>query len=74
TQSVPLDHELKQIQVLRLINAYRLQGHLHAQIDPLGMREMLDENASELSLEEHGLGVNDMATEFNTETFVGPKH
>lgn len=68
-----MDHELKQIQVLRLINAYRLQGHLHAQIDPLGMREMLDENASELSLEEHGLGTNDMAVEFDTETFVGPK-
>lgn len=71
--SADMGHELKQIQVLRLINAYRLQGHLHAQIDPLGMREMLDENASELSLEEHGLGVNDMATEFDTETFVGPK-
>jgi 2-oxoglutarate dehydrogenase E1 component len=72
-QNADMGHELKQIQVLRLINAYRLQGHLHAQIDPLGMREMLDENASELSLEEHGLGVNDMATEFDTETFVGPK-
>ncbi len=73
SQNVTLDHELKQIQVLRLINAYRLQGHLHAQIDPLGMREMLDENASELSLEEHGLSTKDMATEFDTETFVGPK-
>ncbi len=72
-QSVTLEHELKQIQVLRLINAYRLQGHLHAQIDPLGMREMLDENASELSLEEHGLDTNDMSVEFDTETFVGPK-
>ncbi|MGE3319149.1 MAG: 2-oxoglutarate dehydrogenase E1 component [Candidatus Berkiella sp.] len=72
-KSVSIEHELKQIQVTRLINAYRLQGHLHAQIDPLGMREMLDENASELSLEEHGLDVSDMGTEFDTETFVGPK-
>lgn len=67
------DHELKQIQVLRLINAYRLQGHLHAQIDPLRMREILDENASELSLEEYGLTMQDMQTIFNVETFVGPK-
>ena len=73
TKNVPVDHELKQIQVLRLINAYRLQGHLHAQIDPLGMREILDQNASELSLEQHGLSVNDMGTVFNVETFVGPK-
>ncbi|MBI2791325.1 MAG: 2-oxoglutarate dehydrogenase E1 component [Gammaproteobacteria bacterium] len=67
------EHEIKQMQVLRLINAYRLQGHLHAQIDPLRMREILDENASELSLEEYGLSVQDMATEFDVETFVGPK-
>lgn len=67
------EHELKQIQVLRLINAYRAQGHLHAQIDPLGMRELLDENASELSLEDYGLSVQDLGTEFNVETFVGPK-
>ncbi|MBS0286017.1 MAG: 2-oxoglutarate dehydrogenase E1 component [Proteobacteria bacterium] len=71
--SVSVEHEIKQIQVLRLINAYRLQGHLHAQIDPLGMREILDKNAQELSLEEHGLTMQDMATTFNVETFVGPK-
>ncbi len=70
---VPVEHELKQIQVLRLINAYRAQGHLHAQIDPLGMRELLDENASELSLEDYGLSVNDLGTVFDVETFVGPK-
>ena len=67
------EHEIKQIQVLRLINAYRLQGHLHAQIDPLGMREILDENAQELSLEDHGLSIQDMPTTFDVETFVGPK-
>lgn len=66
-------HEIKQMQVLRLINAYRLQGHLHAQIDPLRMREILDENASELSLEEYGLSIDDMTTVFDVETFVGPK-
>lgn len=71
--TVSVDHEFKQIQVLRLINAYRLQGHLHAQIDPLGMREMIDANAQELSLEAHGLSIRDMATKFDTETFVGPQ-
>ncbi len=67
-----VDHEIKQIQVLKLINAYRLQGHLHAQIDPLGMREILDANAQELSLEEHGLSIQDMPTTFSVD-FVGPK-
>jgi 2-oxoglutarate dehydrogenase E1 component len=72
-ESVSLEHERKQIQVLRMINAYRLQGHLHAQIDPLGMRELADENLTELTLEDHGLTVNDMGTIFDVETFVGPK-
>jgi 2-oxoglutarate dehydrogenase E1 component len=71
--SVSLEHERKQIQVTRLINAYRLQGHLHAQIDPLGMRECEDVNASELTLEDHGLAVTDMGTTFDAETFVGPR-
>ncbi|MFO1257198.1 MAG: 2-oxoglutarate dehydrogenase E1 component [Gammaproteobacteria bacterium] len=71
--TVSLEHERKQIQVTRLINAYRLQGHLHAQIDPLGMRECEDVNATELTLEDHGLTVSDMATVFDVETFVGPK-
>ncbi|MFI4936985.1 MAG: 2-oxoglutarate dehydrogenase E1 component [Candidatus Berkiellales bacterium] len=71
TLGVP-EHEIKQMQVMRLINAYRLQGHLHAQIDPLGMRELLDENASELSLEDYGLSTQDMSSVFNVDTFVGP--
>lgn len=71
--SVSVDHERKQIQVLRLINAYRLQGHLHAQIDPLSMREVHPECTTELTLEDHGLSVEDMGTSFDTETFVGPK-
>jgi 2-oxoglutarate dehydrogenase E1 component len=66
-------HEKKQIQVLRLINAYRLQGHLHAQINPLGLRQLDDAYAAELSLEDHGLNNSDMGTAFDVETFVGPK-
>lgn len=72
--SVSLEHERKQMQVLRLINAYRLQGHLHAQIDPLSMREIPKECSTELSLEDHGLTVADMGTVFDVETFVGPRH
>lgn len=71
--SVSLDHERKQMQVIRLINAYRLQGHLHAQIDPLSLREVPHECSTELSLEDHGLSIQDMGTVFDTETFVGPR-
>lgn len=67
------EHEYKQIQVLRLINAYRLHGHLRAQIDPLQMREVTDANVKELSLEDYGLTTQDLAIVFDTETFVGPK-
>jgi 2-oxoglutarate dehydrogenase E1 component len=68
------EHERKQIQVLRLINAYRLQGHLHAQIDPLAIRAVADENETELTLEDHGLSKDDLKTIFDCETFVGPKN
>lgn len=64
-------HAFKQMQVMRLVAAYRLQGHLHAQIDPLGMRERLDENDSELTLEEYGLSTQDMQTVFNIHQAMG---
>lgn len=67
------EHEYKQIQVLRLINAYRLHGHLRAQIDPLQMREVKDINIKELSLEDYGLTPEDLSIVFDTETFVGPQ-
>lgn len=69
--SVTLDHELKQIQVTSLINAYRLHGHLHAQIDPLEMRSCQNKEVAELTLEDHGLSVSDLTTVFDVETFVG---
>ena len=71
--NVTLDHELKQIQVTSLINAYRLHGHLRAQINPLAMRECQDKLISELTLEDHGLSVSDLGTVFDVETFVGPQ-
>ena len=67
------EHERQQIQVTRLINAYRLQGHLHAQIDPLDIRQVAFENQTELTLADHGLGNSDINTLFDAETFVGPK-
>lgn len=73
TSSVSLDHELKQIQVLRLIQAYRLQGYLHAQINPLGYTVLPRVCKTELSLEDHGLSVDDLGTVFDAETFLGPK-
>lgn len=71
--TVSLDHERKQMQVLRLINAYRLQGHLHAQVNPLGYVPLNNVSETELSLEDHGLTVQDLGTLFDVETFVGPK-
>ena len=73
SKEVSAEHEYKQIQVLRLINAYRLHGHLKAQIDPLNMREVKDINIKELSLEDYGLTSSDLSTTFDTETFVGPQ-
>lgn len=72
--SVSAEHERNQIRVTHLINAYRLQGHLHAQIDPLGMRYIPKECMTELTLEDHGLEVRDMGTIYDTEIFAGPKN
>lgn len=62
--SVDLEHERKQVKVLQLINAYRVQGHFHARTNPL------DENAprfvKELTLEYHSLTEQDLDTAFNT--------
>lgn len=71
--NVSLEHELKQIQVLRLIQAYRLQGYLHAQVNPLGYTALPHVSKTELSLEDHKLSVKDLATVFDAETFLGPK-
>ncbi|MEB4591876.1 2-oxoglutarate dehydrogenase E1 component [Candidatus Thiothrix sp. Deng01] len=62
--SVDLEHERKQVKVLQLINAYRVQGHFHARTNPL------DENAprfvKELTLEYHSLTEQDLDVAFNT--------
>ncbi|HEY7573938.1 MAG TPA: multifunctional oxoglutarate decarboxylase/oxoglutarate dehydrogenase thiamine pyrophosphate-binding subunit/dihydrolipoyllysine-residue succinyltransferase subunit, partial [Thermoanaerobaculia bacterium] len=54
----------KQAQVLGLINAYRVRGHLIADIDPLRFRPVVDH--PELDLETYGLTIWDLDREFWT--------
>jgi multifunctional 2-oxoglutarate metabolism enzyme len=54
----------KQARVLELINAYRVRGHLLADIDPLRTRRI--ENHPELELETYGLTIWDLDREFWT--------
>ncbi len=59
------DHEQveKQANVLQLINAYRVRGHMLADIDPLNM---IEHHSSELDIENFGLTVWDLDREFIT--------
>jgi 2-oxoglutarate dehydrogenase E1 component len=54
---------IKQARVLELINAYRIRGHLLADIDPLNMTP---HHAAELDLENYGLTIWDLDREFIT--------
>jgi multifunctional 2-oxoglutarate metabolism enzyme len=54
----------KQARVLELINAYRVRGHLIADIDPLRTRKVV--NHPELDLETYGLTMWDLDREFWT--------
>lgn len=68
--TISSDHERKQVQVLRLISAYRIRGHQLAKIDPLGILQR--EEFPDLTLEYHGLSQADLDTEFQTSTiFIG---
>ena len=60
----------KQANVLQLINAYRIRGHLLADIDPLNMTSHL---AAELDLENFGLTIWDLDREFITGGLHGEK-
>ena len=61
----------KQVKVLQLINAYRFRAHLHANLDPLGLKE--PPKIPELTLEYYGLSESDLQTEFDTGSLVGPE-
>ncbi len=58
----------KQAGVLRLINYYRVRGHQAADLDPLGLAEK--PFFRDLDPAFHGLGEQDMDTEFNTGSLV----
>ncbi|WP_134678982.1 2-oxoglutarate dehydrogenase E1 component [Paracoccus ravus] len=63
-KGVPLTDEflkravLDSIRAIMLIRAFRIRGHLHAQLDPLGMREIPDHG--ELNPETYGFTAADM--------------
>lgn len=57
------EHTVKQAKVLELINAYRIRGHLLADIDPLNMTSHAE---AELDMEHYGLTIWDLDREFIT--------
>ena len=61
----------KQAAVLRYINAYRVRGHQHAQVDPLAFRH--HQPVNDLSASFHGLVDSDFEKSFNTGSLVAPK-
>ena len=62
--SVSSEHEKKQVEVLRLIQTYRLRGHQAAQLDPLGLWQR--PAPADLSLQKYGLTEADLDTTFRT--------
>ncbi len=60
--SVSAGFDRKQVQVQRLINAYRIRGHQQAVLDPLGLMER--ERVPDLELSFHELSVADLDTVF----------
>jgi 2-oxoglutarate dehydrogenase E1 component len=65
----PLKAASKQARVAQLVNAYRVRGHLLAQVDPLGERERVEH--PELTLEYYGLGRDDLDLRFATAPLYG---
>ncbi|TBW12734.1 2-oxoglutarate dehydrogenase E1 component [Azotobacter chroococcum subsp. isscasi] len=70
TSSVSTEHEKKQVEVLRLIQAYRTRGHQASQLDPLGLWQRTA--PSDLSITHYGLTNADLDTTFRTgELYIG---
>ena len=62
--AVSSEHEKKQIEVLRLIQAYRVRGHQAAQLDPLGLQQRTA--PADLAINNYGLTDADLDTVFRT--------
>ena len=56
----------KQIKVIQLIQAYRHRGHTKANLDPLGISEIIP--SEDLALDFHGLTQGDLNKIFQTDT------
>ena len=68
--TVSSEHEKKQVEVLRLIQAFRMRGHQAAQLDPLGLWQR--KAPADLSIHHYGLTDADLDTTFRTgELFIG---
>ena len=63
------DEVRKQASVLQLINAYRVRGHLVADIDPLGWKEV--QYHPELDIASYGLTIWDLDRQFITGGLAG---
>jgi 2-oxoglutarate dehydrogenase E1 component len=71
-QAGSLEHEAKQVSVSQLITAYRVRGHQHSQLDPLGL--MHRDTVADLTLEFHHLSPADNNTVFTTQpTYIPQK-
>ena len=58
----------KQAQIIRYINAHRSHGHLEAHLDPLGEKPAAH---TKLTLENFGLGAEDLDESFTLTNFQG---
>ncbi|MET3676921.1 2-oxoglutarate dehydrogenase E1 component [Pseudomonas sp. UYEF15] len=68
--SVSSEHEKKQVEVLRLIQAYRMRGHQAAKLDPLGLWQRPP--PVDLSINHYGLTNADLDTTFRAgDLFIG---
>ena len=62
--SVSSEHEKKQVEVLRMIQAFRMRGHQAAQLDPLGLWQRTV--PADLSINHYSLTDADLDTTFRT--------
>lgn len=70
--SASSQHDLKQIYVSQLINAYRVRGHQLAKTDPMG--QVTTASVREVRLSENGLSEADLDTVFPTPSLEGIDH